>query len=36
MSLKTIFTALADQVRRLSGRTGMLGVEAMTDALSGV
>lgn len=36
MSLKTIFTALADQVRRLSGRTGTLGVEAMTDALSGV
>lgn len=36
MSLKTIFTALADQVRRLSGRTGKLGVEAMTDALSGV
>lgn len=36
MSLRTIFTALADQVRRLSGRTGFLGVEAMTDALSGV
>ena len=36
MSVQTMFTALADQVRRLSGRTGLLGVEEMTDALSGV
>lgn len=36
MSVKTIFTALSDQVRRLSGRTEKMGVEAMTDALAGV
>lgn len=36
MSVKTIFTALAEQVRRLSGRTGNLGVESMTEALAGV
>ena len=36
MSVKTLFTPLADQVRRLTGRTEKLGVNAMTEALSGV
>lgn len=36
MSVKTVFTALADQVRRLSGRTEQLGVEDMTEALTNV
>lgn len=36
MSIKTIFTALGDQVRRLAGRSDKMSVEAMTDALAGV
>ena len=36
MSIKTIFTALGDQVRRLAGRSDAMSVEAMTDALAGV
>lgn len=36
MSVKTVFTALADQVRRICGLTNKLSVAAMTDALSKV
>ena len=36
MSVKTSMTALADQVRRLSGETAELGIDAMTTALEGV
>lgn len=36
MSVKTVFTALADQVRRICGLTNKLSVAAMTDALSRV
>lgn len=36
MSLKTIFTALGDQVRRLTGRSDKMSVEVMTDALAGI
>ncbi len=36
MSVKSVMTALADQVRRLSGRTETMSVETMTSALSGV
>ena len=36
MSVKAIFTALGDQVRRLTGRSDAMSVEAMTDALAGV
>lgn len=36
MSVKSVMTALADQVRRLSGRTGKMSAEAMADVLGGV
>ncbi|MBR2131495.1 MAG: hypothetical protein IJ955_02985 [Oscillospiraceae bacterium] len=36
MSVKTIFTALGDQVRRLAGRSDKMSVEVMTEALAGV
>jgi hypothetical protein len=36
MSVKTVFTALADQVRRICGLTNKMSVAAMTDALSKV
>lgn len=36
MSLKTIFTALGDQVRRLTGRSDKMSVAVMTDALAGI
>lgn len=36
MSVKSEMTALADQVRRLSGETAQLGISAMTAALAGV
>lgn len=36
MSVASVFTALADQVRRLTGGSTALSVEAMTQALSGV
>ena len=36
MSVKTIFTALGDQVRRLTGRSDKMSVAVMTDALAGV
>lgn len=36
MSLKTIFTALGDQVRRLTGRSDKMSVAVMTEALAGV
>lgn len=36
MSVKSVMTALADQVRRLSGRSGTLSIEAMTTALNGI
>lgn len=36
MTIETVFSALAYQVRRLCGLTDNLGVEAMTDALSKV
>lgn len=36
MSVQSEMTALADQVRRLSGETGTLGISAMTTALAGV
>lgn len=36
MSVKSEMTALANQVRRLSGETGTLGISAMTAALAGV
>lgn len=36
MSVSSEMTALADQVRRLSGETALLGISAMTAALAGV
>ena len=36
MSVQSEMTALANQVRRLSGETGALGISAMTTALAGV
>ena len=36
MSVQSEMTALANQVRRLSGETGALGISAMTAALAGV
>ena len=36
MSVQSEMTALADQVRRLSGETALLGISAMTAALAGV
>lgn len=36
MSVQSEMTALADQVRRLSGETAELGIAAMTAALAGV
>lgn len=36
MSVNSEMTALADQVRRLSGETGALGISDMTDVLSEV
>lgn len=36
MSVKTSMTALADQVRRVSGKTGKMTVDEMTSALSDV
>ena len=36
MSVSSEMTALADQVRRLSGETALLGISAMTVALAGV
>lgn len=36
MSLKTTLEALGNQVRRLSGRTNKMSLDAMTQALSGV
>lgn len=36
MSVSSEMTALADQVRRLSGETAALGISAMTAALDGV
>ena len=36
MSVQSEMTALANQVRRLSGDTGALGISAMTTALAGV
>jgi hypothetical protein len=36
MSVKTIFTALGDQVRRLTGRSDKMSVAVMTDALAGI
>lgn len=36
MSVQSEMTALADQVRRLSGETEQLGISAMTAALTGV
>ena len=36
MSVKAIFTALGDQVRRLTGRSDKMSVAVMTDALAGV
>ena len=36
MSVQSEMTALANQVRRLSGETGVLGISAMTTALAGV
>ena len=36
MSIASVFTALADQVRRLTGGSAALSVEEMTQALSGV
>lgn len=36
MSIKTIFTALGDQVRRLAGRSDKMSVAVMTEALAGV
>ena len=36
MSVNEIMTPLADQVRRLSGAEGKLGIEAMTEKLAGV
>lgn len=35
MSVQSEMTALANQVRRLSGETGALGISAMTTALAG-
>lgn len=35
MSVNTKMTALADQVRTLSGGTGVLGIDAMTNAVKG-
>lgn len=36
MSVQSEMTAMADQVRRLSGETALLGISAMTAALTGV
>ena len=36
MSLKSEMNALADQVRRLSGKTGKMTITAMTNNLKGV
>lgn len=36
MSVKSVMTALADQVRRLSGKTGTMSIETMTSELSAV
>lgn len=36
MSVQSEMTALADQVRRLSGETALLGISAMAAALTGV
>lgn len=36
MNINSVMTAHADQVRRLSGKTGLMTIEAMTAALSGV
>ena len=36
MSLKTTLEALGNQVRRLSGKTNKMTLDAMTQALSGV
>lgn len=36
MSVQSEMTAIANQVRRLSGETGALGISAMTTALAGV
>jgi hypothetical protein len=35
MSVNTKMTALADEVRTLSGGTGVLGIDAMTNAVKG-
>lgn len=34
MSVQTVMTALADEVRELSGETGQLSLEGMTDAVA--
>lgn len=34
MSVQTVMTALADEVRELSGETGVLSLEGMTDAVA--